>query len=185
MVYRRTQWVSIARRWWVSGRADSQSTAGYVKLLLPPRQSRLPMIEGATGKFMLQQMAAIAELEAGMISKRTKDALAAAKRRGVKLGGDRGARLTAKQRQRAGPCARSKRVAVRSILHPPSRSYSDRRSVIAGPCSRPRRARHSCGAWRQMVFSAGDAIAGDHRQPFRRRRRRRSRVRRRRRPRKA
>ena len=46
-----------------------------------------------TGKFLLQQMAAVAELEAGTIS-----ALAAAKRRGVKLRGDRGARLTVKAR---------------------------------------------------------------------------------------
>src|SRR6266576_4111649 len=62
------------------------------------RFADLPAIEGPTGRFMLQQMAAVAELEAGMISARTKAALQAAKRRGVKLGGDRGARLTAKAR---------------------------------------------------------------------------------------
>jgi DNA invertase Pin-like site-specific DNA recombinase len=53
------------------------------------RFADLPQIEGATGRFLLQQMVAVAELEAGMISKRTKDALAAAKRRGKKLGGRR------------------------------------------------------------------------------------------------
>lgn len=50
----------------------------------------LPQISGPTGKFMLNQMAAVAELEGGLISQRTKAALAAAKERGVKLGGDRG-----------------------------------------------------------------------------------------------
>ena len=47
------------------------------------RFADLPQIEGATGRFLLQQMVAVAELEAGMISRRTKDALAAAQR--VKL----------------------------------------------------------------------------------------------------
>jgi DNA invertase Pin-like site-specific DNA recombinase len=61
----------------------------------------LPQIEGPTGRFMLQQLVAVAELEAGLISARTKAALAQAKRRGVKLGGFReGARLTAKARAR-------------------------------------------------------------------------------------
>jgi DNA invertase Pin-like site-specific DNA recombinase len=78
------------------------------------RFADLPMIEGATGKFLLQQMAAVAELEAGMISARTKAALAAAKRRGVKLGGDRGARLTAKARA-AGRAALQARAQNRAL----------------------------------------------------------------------
>ena len=48
----------------------------------------LPNLEGPAGRFMLNQMAAVAELEAGLISVRTKAALAAAKARGVQLGGN-------------------------------------------------------------------------------------------------
>jgi DNA invertase Pin-like site-specific DNA recombinase len=52
-------------------------------------------------RFMLKQMALVAELEAGFISDRTKAALEAAKRRGKKLGGFRaGAKLTVKARQK-------------------------------------------------------------------------------------
>jgi energy-coupling factor transporter ATP-binding protein EcfA2 len=91
------------------------------------RFADLPMIEGAAGKFLLQQMAAVAELEAEMISARTKAALAAAKRRGVKLGGDRGARLTAER-----PC-RSERAAGRWISPPPFRSYRRRAVSPCGP----------------------------------------------------
>jgi len=47
---------------------------------------------GGMGRFLLTQMASVAELEAGLISERTKAALAAAKARGVKLGNPNGAR---------------------------------------------------------------------------------------------
>jgi DNA invertase Pin-like site-specific DNA recombinase len=68
-------------------------SVAFLSLLLEAnvdvRFADLPQIEGATGRFLLQQMVAVAELEAGMISARTKAALAAAKARGTKLGGRR------------------------------------------------------------------------------------------------
>ncbi len=60
----------------------------------------LPKIEGPAGRFMLRQMLAVAELEAGLISERTKKALAAAKARGVQLGGDRGSLQAANHKGR-------------------------------------------------------------------------------------
>ena len=46
----------------------------------------LPELNGAMGRFMLATMASVAELEAGLISERTKAAVKAAKARGVRLG---------------------------------------------------------------------------------------------------
>lgn len=46
----------------------------------------LPETKGATGRFLLTNLAAVAELEAGMIGERTRAALAAAKARGTRLG---------------------------------------------------------------------------------------------------
>ncbi|ABD89191.1 recombinase family protein [Rhodopseudomonas palustris] len=69
-------------------------SVGFLSKLLEAgvdvRFADLPAIEGPTGRFMLQQMAAVAELEAGLISSRTRAALSAAKARGQKLGGNRG-----------------------------------------------------------------------------------------------
>lgn len=53
----------------------------------------LPQVQGAMGRFIIQQMAAVAQLEAGLVSERTKAALAAAKAHGVKLGGFRGVKV--------------------------------------------------------------------------------------------
>ncbi|MCJ2112241.1 recombinase family protein [Methylobacterium sp. E-025] len=67
----------------------TRSVAFLSRLLetsVPVRFCDLPAIEGPTGRFLLTQMAAVAELEAGLISDRTKKALAAAKARGQKLG---------------------------------------------------------------------------------------------------
>lgn len=79
---------------------------------------------GAVGKFLLTQMAAVAELEAGLISERTKAALAAYKARGGALGAARpGAhRLTgganAKAARRAGEVAAAKASAAYADLAP-------------------------------------------------------------------
>src|SRR6478752_2088552 len=65
------------------------------------------------GRFLLTQMAAVAELEAGLIGERTKNALAAAKARGVKLGNPNGARaLRGKQVGNADAVAKIKENAA-------------------------------------------------------------------------
>ena len=79
----------------------------------------LPQIEGATGRFLLQQMVAVAELEAGMISARTRAALGAAKARGKKLGGPRIRKSDGKPvviSQPRGSAARHPTVCGRSIV---------------------------------------------------------------------
>jgi DNA invertase Pin-like site-specific DNA recombinase len=58
----------------------------------------LPTIEGPMGRFILQQMMSVAELEAGMIGARTKAALASSKK---KLGGFRGRPGTAADLRKA------------------------------------------------------------------------------------
>ena len=73
----------------------------------------LPEIEGPTGRFLLQQMASVAELEAGMIASRTKAALQAAKARGTKLGGNRGVVMTDATRE-AGRATRTAKANERA-----------------------------------------------------------------------
>jgi DNA invertase Pin-like site-specific DNA recombinase len=82
----------------------TRSVAFLSKLLAADVEIRfidLPIIEGATGRFLLQQMASVAALEAGMIGERTRKALAAAKARGKKLGGFRGRAGTAEDAAKA------------------------------------------------------------------------------------
>lgn len=92
-------------------------SVGFLSRLLEAgvdvRFADLPAIEGPTGRFILQQMVAVAELEAGMISARTKAALAAAKARGKKLGGNRGVTLSDEARE-AGRAVRTEKANERA-----------------------------------------------------------------------
>ncbi len=74
----------------------------------------LPQIEGPQGRFLLNSMVAVAELEAGLISQRTKAALAAAKARGKRLGGDRG-QVPSADARRAGQAAIAEHVQSRAV----------------------------------------------------------------------
>src|SRR5260370_31991638 len=78
------------------------------------RFADLPLIEGATGKFLLQQMAAVAELEAGVISAPAQGGPPPPQRRGAKPGGGPGAPVSAHTRDppRAGPQARARNPAT-------------------------------------------------------------------------
>jgi DNA invertase Pin-like site-specific DNA recombinase len=86
---------------------DQAGDAGIVFCDMP----QLPA--GPAGTFILGMFALVAELEAGLISQRTKAALAAAKARGVKLGGRNLARGIDSAVSRAGRLAQT----VRSATH--------------------------------------------------------------------
>jgi DNA invertase Pin-like site-specific DNA recombinase len=76
----------------------------------------LPELNGAMGKFMLITMANVAELEAGLISERTKAALKAAKARGVRLGRHGAEILAPRYRQEARDRAEQLGPVIRDFL---------------------------------------------------------------------
>ena len=112
--------------------------------------------------FMLQQMVAVAELEAGMISAHQGRARAA-KRRGKKLGGDRGVKPSTKTRAKALAAIEQRASARAADLRRRSRSY--RRAALShcGPsqpgstiaASRPRAATASGLRCRWRACSPG------------------------------
>ncbi|MFD0939012.1 recombinase family protein [Methylobacterium trifolii] len=101
------------------------------------RFADMPALEGPTGRFMLQQMAAVAELEAGLIGQRTRAALAAAKARGKVLGGNRGTIPSAYARQ-AGVLVRQRQATDQARLLAPvitelqARGAASLRDLAAG-----------------------------------------------------
>jgi DNA invertase Pin-like site-specific DNA recombinase len=84
----------------------------------------LPELNGAMGRFMLTTMASVAELEAGLISERTKAALKAAKARGVKLGRHGAEVLASHYRDEARQRAKELEPVMREMQ---SKGYSMRR----------------------------------------------------------
>jgi DNA invertase Pin-like site-specific DNA recombinase len=87
----------------------------------------LPELTGAMGKFVLITMANVAELEAGLISERTKAALKAAKARGVTLGRHGAEVLASKYRDEA----RQRAVQLEPVMREmQNKGYSMRRMAI-------------------------------------------------------
>jgi hypothetical protein len=113
---------------------------------------RVPFLVAELGSdldpFILHLFAALAEKERAMIATRTKAALAAAKERGVKLGGPKLAEaLGLGGSVNQGPCGSP--CSQRAADHT---GDTARRGYISSPdCGRPQRARHQHSAWRTLV----------------------------------
>lgn len=84
----------------------------------------MPEVDGAMGRFIITAMASVAELEAGLISERTKAGLVVAKKRGVKLGRTGAELLAPKYRAEALDRARSLEPLVKTFQ---DQGYSLRR----------------------------------------------------------
>jgi DNA invertase Pin-like site-specific DNA recombinase len=102
----------------------------------------LPQIPGAMGRFVVTLLAVVAELEAGLISERTKAALAAAKRRGVQLGVTGAETLAPRWRAEAAQRAATLAPIVRELQ---SKGYSLRR--MAAELTRRKIATPRGGKW--------------------------------------
>lgn len=110
---------------------------------------------GPVGRFLITQMAAVAELEAGLISQRTKAALAAAKARGVKLGGYKGGPMvnSAAGRQAQSDRAEAFAVTLAPIVAPMREAGASLREVAAELTERGIRTPRG-GAWSAAAVKA-------------------------------
>jgi DNA invertase Pin-like site-specific DNA recombinase len=86
---------------------------------------------GATGRFILQQMASVAQLEAGLISERTKAALAAAKKAGTKLGSARPGHWNGREEARREGAKRGAQASAKIRSKAATEAYADLVPTVA------------------------------------------------------